>query len=73
MAKVLDRVRTEDDALEATVAIEMLLEREAMLISDAEAPAVIAPSWRAPAQAPQPASAPAMSMVYATVSAAPDR
>jgi len=73
MARVLERVRTEDDALEAAVEIEMLLEREAMLIPDAEAPAIVAPPRRAPAQAPQPASAPAMSMIHAAAPAQPSR
>jgi hypothetical protein len=77
MLRLLERVRSEDEALEAAVAVEGLLERDSMLISDAEAPAAV-PSMpqvtvpRTPAPE-QPAAARAMSMVFATAQAGPDR
>lgn len=73
MARALERVRTEDDALEVAVEIEMLLEREAMLIPDASAPAAMALPSRAATPEPQQVSARAMSMVFATASAEPNR
>jgi hypothetical protein len=74
MAKLLERVRTEDEALEAAVALEMLLEREAMLIpvaaSEKGAAAVAQPAPD-PAPHPQPNSAPALSIVFGAAPAAP--
>lgn len=71
MAELLGRVRTEDDALEAAVALEMLLEREAMLIPNEDVPAPIAQPAPDPAPHPQSDSAGAMSMIFATAPAAP--
>jgi hypothetical protein len=73
-AQLLERVRTEDDALEAAVEIEMLLEREAMLIPDSEAPVVAVPvPPHAPAKDYQPAAGRAVSMLFATAQAEPER
>jgi len=71
--RLLERIRTEEDALEAAVEIEMLLESDAMLIPDTERPASIPAPWRAPAQVPQPASTRVVSTVFATAPAAPSR
>lgn len=73
MVRSLERVRTEDDALEAAVKIEGLLEREAMLIQERETvPGIAAAPSYVPAQDRKPAGR-AMSMVFATASAEPDR
>jgi hypothetical protein len=69
MLRMLDRVRTEDDALEAAVAIEGLLEGENLLTAETKVPAA-----RVPLPEPEPASGPAASLVYAAAhAAAPDR
>ena len=65
MLRMLDRVRTEDDALEAAVAIEGLLEDEKLLVSETKVPAT---PVRAPV--PEPISGPAASLLYATARAA---
>lgn len=66
MLRQLDDVRTEDDALEAAVALEMLLEWEAGM-AETKAPAT---PIRVPVAETEPASGPAASLVYAAARAA---
>lgn len=68
----LERVRTEDDALETAVEIEGLLAREGMLIEYSEAPAAAVALPRVPARDHQSAGR-AVSMLFATAQAEPDR
>jgi hypothetical protein len=68
----LEKVRTEDDALEAAVALESHLERENMLAAADETP--VAPTIpRETAREPRPEPGRAVSLLYATARAEPHR
>ncbi len=78
LLRLLEHVRTEDDALEAAVALEGLLERESMLIEEPDVPAPVpalaatGPRMRAGEQVPAPAGARSLSMLYTTARAEPE-
>jgi hypothetical protein len=67
VSHLLERIRTEDDAVEAAVALEMLLEREGMLVSNNQVPALAAQA----ASASGSDSARATSMIFEAAVAEP--
>jgi hypothetical protein len=71
LLRSLERVKSEEEALEVAVALESVLERESLLIEDTTPQPAMVP--RVPKAQPPMVPSRAMSMVFATARAEPDR